>query len=161
MNLSKTFPIFLLIFLSYCYSTAQTPPNLPAEKISKIEIAITSFMARQNVPGVSIAIVEDNQIRFQRGYGMADVENFVPAKASTVRRARNKLRLRLVRRYARRQTARRRLGLARRVQPGFTSDLWILPRKRFALVILTNLEGGGRLGLGLLANQIYEAVISQ
>jgi serine beta-lactamase-like protein LACTB len=45
------------------------------------------------------------------------------------------------------------------VQPGFTSDLWILPAKRFALVILTNLEGGGRLGLAALANQIAEAVL--
>ncbi|MDQ3064342.1 MAG: beta-lactamase family protein [Acidobacteriota bacterium] len=65
---------------------AQNPIGLPAEKITKIETAITSFMSRQSVPALSIAIVEDNQLRFQRGYGMADVENFVPAKASTVYR---------------------------------------------------------------------------
>jgi hypothetical protein len=34
-------------------------------------------MSRQSVPALSIAIVEDNQLRFQRGYEMADVENFV------------------------------------------------------------------------------------
>ena len=45
------------------------------------------------------------------------------------------------------------------VQSGFTTDLWVLPKKRFALVILTNLEGGGRLGLATLANQIYDVVI--
>jgi len=45
------------------------------------------------------------------------------------------------------------------VQPGATSDLWILPKKRFALVILTNLEGGGRLGLETLANQIADIVL--
>ena len=45
------------------------------------------------------------------------------------------------------------------VQPGFTSDLWILPSKRFSLVILTNLEGGGRLGLADLGNQIAEIVL--
>ena len=45
------------------------------------------------------------------------------------------------------------------VQPGFTSNLWMLPKKRFALVILTNLEGGGRLGLGTLANQIADIVL--
>ena len=45
------------------------------------------------------------------------------------------------------------------VQPGFTSNLWLLPKKRFALVILTNLEGGGRLGLGALANQIADIVL--
>jgi CubicO group peptidase (beta-lactamase class C family) len=45
------------------------------------------------------------------------------------------------------------------VQPGFTSELWILPKKRFALVILTNLEGGGRLGLGTLTDQIADIVL--
>jgi CubicO group peptidase (beta-lactamase class C family) len=43
-------------------------------------------MSQQNIPGLSIAIVHENQIRFQRGYGMAEVENFVPAKALTVYR---------------------------------------------------------------------------
>lgn len=45
------------------------------------------------------------------------------------------------------------------VQSGFTGDLWMLPKKRFALAILTNLEGGGRLGLRMLANQIAEIVL--
>ena len=348
---------------------AQNPVGLPAEKITKIETAITSFMSRQSVPALSIAIVEDNQLRFQRGYGMADVENFVPAKASTVYRIasvsksltavaamqlveRGKLDLDApvqkyvpsfptknypittrqllahlsgVRHYKRgegertnryvsltdalaifkddllehepetrftyttfgytllgsviesasamkyedyvRENVFRPAGMSHTqvddlyvvipnraqgygrfengdlrnaalmdssykipggglvstaedlarfainvqngtlikqetfaqmtksqktrdgretnygygwfvdmregrpqgegstwhggVQPGFTSDLWLLPKKRFALVILTNLEGGGRLGLGLLANQIYDVVISQ
>lgn len=45
------------------------------------------------------------------------------------------------------------------VQAGFTTDLWLLPGKRFALVILTNLEGGARLGLAALGNQIAEIVL--
>ena len=59
---------------------------LPSEQITKIETAISSFMSQQNIPGLTIAIVRENQIRFQRGYGMAEVENFVPAKALTVYR---------------------------------------------------------------------------
>jgi CubicO group peptidase (beta-lactamase class C family) len=47
------------------------------------------------------------------------------------------------------------------VQAGFTSDLWIVPNRRFALVILTNLEGGGRLGLGALANRIADIVLRE
>ena len=62
---------------------AQTPAPLATEKI---ETAISSFMSQQNIPGMSVAIVHENQIRFQRGYGMAEVENFVPAKALTVYR---------------------------------------------------------------------------
>jgi CubicO group peptidase (beta-lactamase class C family) len=46
------------------------------------------------------------------------------------------------------------------VQQGFTADLWILPERRFALAILTNLEGGGILGLATLANQIAEVVLT-
>ena len=42
------------------------------------------------------------------------------------------------------------------VQPGATSMLFILPKERFALVILTNLEGGGYLQLETLLNQIAD-----
>jgi len=45
------------------------------------------------------------------------------------------------------------------VQQGFTGDLWLLPKKRFALVLLANLEGGGRLGLANLGNEIAEIVL--
>ncbi len=45
------------------------------------------------------------------------------------------------------------------VQQGFTSDLWILPGRRFALAILTNLEGGRILGLEGLGNQIADIVL--
>ena len=65
---------------------AQGPARLSDDKRQKVEAAISSFMSRRNIPGVSVAIVQDNQIRFQGGWGMADLENFVPAKALTVYR---------------------------------------------------------------------------
>jgi serine beta-lactamase-like protein LACTB, mitochondrial len=43
-------------------------------------------MARVNAPGVSLAIGVHGQLQFENGYGLADLENFVPAKASTVYR---------------------------------------------------------------------------
>ena len=67
-------------------ATAQTNAALPADKIAKIETAISSFMSRQSIPAVSVAVVLDNQIQFRGGYGTADMENFVPAKALTVYR---------------------------------------------------------------------------
>ena len=78
--------IVAITVLAASAGSAQAPAPLPADTIVKIEKAITSFMAQQNIPGMTIAIVHDNQIRFQRGYGMAEVENFVPAKALTVYR---------------------------------------------------------------------------
>jgi CubicO group peptidase (beta-lactamase class C family) len=67
-------------------AAAQAINGLPADKIAKVEAAISTFMSRNNVPGISVAIVTDNQPRFQRGYGMANMEHFAPAKSSTVYR---------------------------------------------------------------------------
>ncbi len=77
-----------LLFLqtAWTHTAAQAVAGLPADKITKVETAVSSFMSRHNVPGLSIAIVTDNQLRFQRGYGMANLEHFAPAKASTVYR---------------------------------------------------------------------------
>ena len=47
------------------------------------------------------------------------------------------------------------------VQAGFTADLLLLPDKRFALVMLTNLEGGGGLRLSQLADQIIKIVLEE
>ena len=69
-----------------CSANAQSPAPLSQEKITKIESAISVTMSKQSIPALSIAIVENNQIRFERGYGVADVENSVPAKSFTVYR---------------------------------------------------------------------------
>ena len=45
------------------------------------------------------------------------------------------------------------------VQAGFTSELWLLPKERFAVVVLTNLEGGGALGLAALANEVADIIL--
>jgi CubicO group peptidase (beta-lactamase class C family) len=86
IRLKTVFITLLLALLTWIPATAQTPASLPADKLAKIEAAITAVMSRQSIPGLSIAIVTDNELRWQSGYGMADVENFVPAKASTVYR---------------------------------------------------------------------------
>ena len=45
------------------------------------------------------------------------------------------------------------------VQKGVTSTLVLLPRERFAVVILTNLEGGGMLGLERLASRVADILV--
>jgi CubicO group peptidase (beta-lactamase class C family) len=76
----------MLWLLVWIPAAAQTTTALPAEKAAQIETAISSVMSRQGIPALSVAIVVENQIRFQRGFGMADVENAVPATALTVYR---------------------------------------------------------------------------
>ena len=78
----------LLVALAPLATTAQQQANavLPPATITNIEKAVTAFMAKVNAPGLSLAIGVDGQLRFDDGYGLADLENFVPAKASTVYR---------------------------------------------------------------------------
>jgi CubicO group peptidase (beta-lactamase class C family) len=55
-------------------------------KLDAIEAAVSAEMARQGIPGLSIAIGQGGQVRFTNGYGFSDLENAVPAKAATVYR---------------------------------------------------------------------------
>ena len=41
-------------------------------------------MAANSVPGVSAAVVQDGELVWSAGFGMADLENFVPATSSTL-----------------------------------------------------------------------------
>jgi serine beta-lactamase-like protein LACTB, mitochondrial len=76
-------PILLLFVAIQTFAQA---PNLSAEKRSKIETAISAAMSQAGIPGLSVAIVAEGKLAWSNGYGLADVENFVPAKASTVYR---------------------------------------------------------------------------
>lgn len=71
----------LLLFASDIASAA----SLAAAKLERIEQLITAEMSRQNIPGMSVAIASGDST-WSNGYGMSDLENFVPAKASTVYR---------------------------------------------------------------------------
>src|SRR5262249_35383742 len=65
---------------------AQTRPGLGADKHERIEKAISAQMSRLGIPGLSVAVVVDHKLQWSNGYGLADVENFVPAKAMTAYR---------------------------------------------------------------------------
>ncbi len=95
MTRTPPFPLFFfsrvalavsLFFLLAPLAEAQQNAPLAAEKIKLIEAAIAAEMSRQNIAGLSVAVVTDNQLRWSSGYGFADLENFVPAKAGTVYR---------------------------------------------------------------------------
>ncbi|HKP85827.1 MAG TPA: serine hydrolase domain-containing protein [Blastocatellia bacterium] len=76
----------VLLLLASIPAAAQTGAALPPDKIEKIEKAITAAMSRQNIPGLSVSVVTDQKLRWAQGYGLADLENSVPAKATTVYR---------------------------------------------------------------------------
>jgi CubicO group peptidase (beta-lactamase class C family) len=59
---------------------------LPPEKLRKAEALVAAEIMRHGIPGLSVAVVVGNQVRWSAGYGFADLENHVPAKAATVYR---------------------------------------------------------------------------
>src|SRR4051812_38792929 len=78
--------VFLIFLLTPARLVSQSPASLPPDKIKKVEAVISSEMSRLRIPAVSIAIVTNNQLQWSNGYGLADLENIVPAKASTAYR---------------------------------------------------------------------------
>jgi serine beta-lactamase-like protein LACTB len=78
----------VLIVGRMCMLTAaqETAPQLPQAQIDEVGRTVTAFMAKHKIPGLSIAIVSQGELAWSNGYGMADVENSVPAKATTAYR---------------------------------------------------------------------------
>lgn len=76
------------LLLSLVAAIAGNAPaaEIPRPKIEAVERLVKAFMAQDGVPGLSIAIVVDGELKWSNGYGMADLENSVPAKASTAYR---------------------------------------------------------------------------
>jgi serine beta-lactamase-like protein LACTB, mitochondrial len=75
--------LFLASFGGVSSLQAQTQA-LSASKHAQIEKAVSSFMAANSVPGIGVAVVQDGELVWSQGFGMADLENFVPATASTL-----------------------------------------------------------------------------
>lgn len=62
------------------------PGALPPAKVEAVEAAVSGTMSELGIPGLSVAVATDGEIRIASGFGLADVENNVPAKALTVYR---------------------------------------------------------------------------
>jgi D-alanyl-D-alanine carboxypeptidase len=55
-----------------------------AQDTKAIDAAVTTLMQKRGTPGLSLAVVKDGKIVYEKGYGLADVENDVPATPETV-----------------------------------------------------------------------------
>jgi CubicO group peptidase (beta-lactamase class C family) len=83
---SRAISLFLTLMIVSISTAAQQPAGLPADKLAEVEKAITAAMSTQNIPGLSVAVVTGHKLVWSNGYGLADLENFVPAKARTAYR---------------------------------------------------------------------------
>lgn len=75
-----------IIILSVSSVAKQNSSAPSSETFGKIEQLITKEMEQHEIVGLSIAISTDNKLRYAKGFGMADLENSVPAKEATVYR---------------------------------------------------------------------------
>src|SRR5229473_521372 len=58
--------------------------KLAREKRTRIEAAVSQFMASTHAPGLSVAVVEHGEYEWAQGFGFADLENSVPASEHTL-----------------------------------------------------------------------------
>jgi serine beta-lactamase-like protein LACTB, mitochondrial len=63
---------------------AQTLSRVRADSLDKV---ISAYMSLHGIPGLSAAVALDGEVVWSRGYGLADVENSVPAGPETAYRS--------------------------------------------------------------------------
>lgn len=78
--------LLLAAHLAGVSRAADQAGKLPDEKRAKIEAAISTFMASSKAPGISVAAVQGGEFVCSAGFGMADLENPVPASSGTLYR---------------------------------------------------------------------------
>jgi len=79
--------IFLLVLILICISAAfseeKTKPDF-SEAIRMIDMWLEAQRDYDNLPGISVAIVADQEILWSKGYGLADLEKEVPSSPNTI-----------------------------------------------------------------------------
>src|SRR5712672_353231 len=81
---SSIVPVLLVLFFAKPSFLESQESKLAQEKRVQIEAAVSNFLTSTHVPGVSVAIVENGQYEWGAGFGLADLENNVPAGEHTL-----------------------------------------------------------------------------
>ncbi|HSS20173.1 MAG TPA: serine hydrolase domain-containing protein [Pyrinomonadaceae bacterium] len=84
----RLFPALMVcvLFLHVAVAFSQSKKPLSKKQINDVEAILKSETTQGNIPAFSVAIVVGNEVRYLQGFGMADLENSVPAKATTAYR---------------------------------------------------------------------------
>jgi serine beta-lactamase-like protein LACTB, mitochondrial len=75
---------FVLFLLTACWIPAAA--QLSPRQAQALDTLVSSYISDNHVPGLAIAVVDHGEVITAQGYGLADVENRVPANADTVYR---------------------------------------------------------------------------
>jgi serine beta-lactamase-like protein LACTB len=79
--------MLILLWIGAFVPPRSEAQSLAPPKVKQIEQLITTYMSTHQVPGLSIAVVVDGKPSWSKGYGIADLENQVPATTTTVYRS--------------------------------------------------------------------------
>ncbi len=69
-----------------CFVRLSVGTELPAEVRADLDARIEAFLEKTKTPGLSAAFVNEHEVCYERGYGLADIENNVAATPETVYR---------------------------------------------------------------------------
>ena len=89
LRLASARPSMLLLAAMICtllFVRHSVGAELPTEVRADLDARIAAFMEKSKTPGLSAAFVVDHELLYERGYGLADIENNVPATPDTVYR---------------------------------------------------------------------------
>ncbi len=75
---------FFIAFLSCIVANSQTKETDYKEALRIIDVWLNAQRDFDRLPGISVAIVNDQNIIFSKGYGFADVEKKVPMQPETI-----------------------------------------------------------------------------
>ncbi len=65
-------------------SPALTQGRLEPDQVREFEKIVKAEIAQQNIPAISISVARRGRLAWSQGFGLADLENSIPAKAGTM-----------------------------------------------------------------------------
>jgi serine beta-lactamase-like protein LACTB, mitochondrial len=77
---------FAVMALAVTAGLAADDAKISAEQKAQFEDAVSKFMAGSHAPGISAAVVENGELVWSEGLGLADLENSVPVTSQTLYR---------------------------------------------------------------------------
>lgn len=84
--MTSTRPVLRVLVLILLLAPTARSAELPGDLRGQLDERVAKFLERSGAPGVSVAVGVDNELCFEKGYGLADVENQVAASAESVYR---------------------------------------------------------------------------
>jgi CubicO group peptidase (beta-lactamase class C family) len=76
--------LFLLLAVHTCIAYCQTTPAENADALRLLDEWFKAQAEYDNLPGISVGIVKDQELIWSKGYGKADIAKNIPAQANTI-----------------------------------------------------------------------------